>query len=83
MTELTISEARDHFSALIANLESGRESEYVIKNRSIPVARLTPAANTNDVSKRVGLFKDCPLLLDDEWFDETGDDIASLFGVER
>lgn len=81
MAELTISEARDHFSSLIADLEAGRETEYVIKNRNVPVARLTPVAGSADVSKRVGLFKDDPLLVDDEWFDEADGEIADLFGV--
>lgn len=83
MPELTISQARDHFSALIADLEAGRASEYIIKNRDMPVAKLVPANGGADTSKRIGIAKDAPLLLDDDWFDETDDEVAALFGVDR
>lgn len=83
MNELTISEARDRFSSLIADLDAGRESEYVVKNRNVPVAKITAFHRENDVTKRVGLFKDEPLLADDDWFDEADSEIAELFGVEK
>lgn len=83
MTSLTISEARNRFSSVISELESGREDEYVIKNRDVPVARIVRYSPERDVSKRFGLFKDKPLVVDDGVFDQLDDEVADLFGVDE
>lgn len=81
MTILTISEARNSFSAIVADLESGRESEYVIRDRDVPVARIVPYAAPKGVSKRYGLLREKPLVLDDDVFDALDAEVADLFGV--
>lgn len=82
MPSLTISEARNSFSAVIADLESGRETEYVIRNRNVPVARIVPYGDKPDTSRRIGVLRDHPLVLDDDAFDAMDDEIADMFGVE-
>ena len=52
MEEMTIGQARDGFSALIARLLDGSVSECVIKNRSKPVARIVPIAPVVQATKR-------------------------------
>ena len=81
MSESTVYETRNNLSAVIDDLLSGRVAEHIIKRRDKPVARMVPIADQSDVSKRIGLTRDNPVLLDDELFDALDDDVAELFGV--
>lgn len=79
--EVTISEGRDRFSSIIADIESGKFDSCIIKRRNTPVATITPLPDYKDVSKRFGLLKDEPLLVDDDAFDAMDAEIAEMFGV--
>ena len=81
MAEMTIGQARDSFSALIAQISSGEVGEHVIKNRDVPVARIVPYHAPEDASRRIGISKDRPLVLDDDLFDALDDEIAKEFGT--
>ena len=82
MKEMTIGQARDSFSSLIANLLSGAVSEYVVKNRDTPVVRIIPYASQPERSARpFGVARNNPLLLDDAAFDALDAEIAEEFGV--
>lgn len=82
MEEMTIGQARDNFSAIIANLLNGTISECLVKNRDTPVARIVPVAKTSTAEKRLfGIAKNNPFLIDDDIFDALDDEIAEEFGV--
>ena len=81
MAELTIGEARNNFSALIADLMSSKAHEYVIKKRNVPVARIVAIDKKESGSRPFGLFRDDPLLVDDGLFDSLDIEIAEEFGV--
>lgn len=82
MEEMTIGQARDGFSALIARLVDGSISECVIKNRSKPVARIVPITTTTQLSKRpFGIACEQPFLIDDNGFDALDAEIAEEFGL--
>ncbi len=82
MEEMTIGQARDGFSALIARLLDGSISECVIKNRSKPVARIVPITPEAKAAKRVfGIASACPFLTDDDGFDALDAEIAEDFGL--
>lgn len=81
MAEVTIGQARDNLSAIIAELVNGTVDEYIIKNRSTPVVRMTRIEPENLEPRPFGLAKDDPLLLDDEAFDALDAEIAAEFGV--
>jgi antitoxin (DNA-binding transcriptional repressor) of toxin-antitoxin stability system len=82
MEEMTIGQARDGFSALIARLLDGSISECVIKNRSKPVARIVPITAEAEVAKRpFGIASAHPFLADDDVFDELDAEIAEEFGL--
>jgi antitoxin (DNA-binding transcriptional repressor) of toxin-antitoxin stability system len=82
MEEMTIGQARDGFSAHIARLLDGSVSEYVIKNRSTPVARIVPIMPKAEAAKRpFGIASSCPFLADDDGFDALDAEIAEDFGL--
>ena len=82
MEEMTIGQARDNFSALIANLLSGAVSEYVVKNRDTPVVRIVPVRPRAAAPARpFGIAQGNPFLLDDDAFDALDAEIADEFGV--
>ena len=81
MAELTIGEARNSFSALVADLLSGKASEHIIKKRDVAVAKIVPVDKKDAGSRQFGMFKDRPLLLDDGLFDALDAEIAEEFGV--
>lgn len=81
MAELTIGEARNSFSSLIADLVAGRADEHVIRKRDVVVAKIVPAGRREPASRPFGMFSDNPLLVDDELFDALDAEIAEEFGV--
>ena len=82
MEEMTIGQARDGFSALIARLLDGSVSECIIKNRSKPVARIVPITPVVQATKRpFGIASACPFLTDDDGFDALDAEIAEDFGL--
>lgn len=81
MAELTIGEARNRFSSLIADIVSGRATEHVIKKRDVVVAKIVPADVAEPATRPFGMFRDDPLLMDDDIFDELDAEIADEFGV--
>lgn len=82
MEEMTIGQARDGFSALIARLLDGSVSECIIKNRSKPVARIVPITPVVQTAKRpFGIASSYPLLTDDDGFDTLDAEIAGDFGL--
>lgn len=82
MEEMTIGQARNHFSALIARLMDGSISECIIRNRSTPVARITPfEASSQEAKRTFGIARDNPFLTDDDGFDALDTEIADEFGL--
>lgn len=81
MSEASVYETRNNLSAVIDNLASGKIAEHVIKRRNTPVARIVPIVAESDTSKRIGLTRKNPLLLDDDAFDALDAEVAKLFGV--
>jgi len=81
MAELTIGEARNRFSSLIADIVQGRATEHVIRKRDVIVAKIVPADAGESTVRSFGMFKDDPLLVDDSLFDELDAEIAEEFGV--
>lgn len=82
MEEMTIGQARDGFSALIARLLDGSVSEFIIKNRSKPVVRIVPIAPVTQATKRpFGIASAHPFLTDDDGFDALDAEIAEDFGL--
>lgn len=79
MAEMTIGQARDSFSSLIANLLNGTVQEYVIKNRDTPVARIVPIASSAGRLAGFGIARDSPFVMDDDIFDALDDEIAEEF----
>lgn len=81
MAEMTIGQARDSFSTLIANLLNGTVQEYVIKNRNTPVARIVPIVPSTERPYGFGIARERPFLLDDDAFDALDEEIAEEFGA--
>ena len=81
MAELTIGEARNNFSSLISDIASGKATEHVIRRRDVVVAKIVPADVKESTVRPFGMFKDEPLLVDDDLFDELDAEIAEEFGV--
>ena len=81
MTEVTIGQTRNSFSAVIAELASGRTSEYLIKNHSAPLARIVPVEPEPTAARTFGISKADPFVLDDGVFDALDAEIAEEFGV--
>ena len=79
--ELTIGEARDKFSSLVADVASGALSECIVKNRKRPVARLVPFSDPARPKRVFGIAKDDPFLVDEAAFDMLDTEIAADFGV--
>ena len=78
--ELTIGEARDKFSSLIANIAAGTMPEYIVKNRKTPIAKIVPV--DKPATKRIfGIAKSDPFLTDDAAFDALDAEIAAEFDV--
>ena len=78
---MTIAKTRDSLSSIVAGIEQGSISEHLIRNRNRIVARILPVEPDVDVSKRIGVSKDDPLLVDDDAFDAADAEIAEMFGV--
>ena len=78
---MTIAKTRDSLSSIVAGIEQGSISEHLIRNRDRIVARILPVEPDVDVSKRIGVSKDDPLLVDDDAFDAADAEIAEMFGV--
>lgn len=81
MAEMTIAQARNGFSSIVADLVSGREKEHVIKKRGVVVARIVPAGQPEEKKRVFGAYKDDPMLIDDDLFDTLDGEIAEEFGV--
>ena len=81
MAELTIGEARNSFSSLIADIVEGRAAEHVIRKRDVVVAKIVPADARESTTRPFGMFSDDPLLVDDSLFDELDAEIAEEFGA--
>ena len=81
MAEVSIGEARNKFSSLIADITSGRATEHVIRKRDVVVAKIVPADTAESTVRPFGMFKNEPLLIDDSLFDELDAEIAEEFGV--
>ena len=81
MSSMTIAKTRDSLSSIVAGIEQGSISEHLIRNRNRIVARILPVEPDVDVSKRIGVSKDDPLLVDDDAFDAADAEIAEMFGV--
>jgi len=81
MSSMTIAKTRDSLSSIVAGIEQGSISEHLIRNRDRIVARILPVEPDVDVSKRIGVSKDDPLLIDDDAFDAADAEIADMFGV--
>ena len=81
MAELTIGEARNSFSSLIADIVSGRATEHVIRKRDVVVAKIVPADAGEPTARPFGMFRDDPLLVDDGLFDDLDAEIADEFGM--
>ena len=78
---MTIAKTRDSLSSIVAGIEQGSISEHLIRNRDRIVARILPVEPDVDVSKRIGVSKDDPLLVDDDAFDAADAEIAEMFGA--
>lgn len=81
MSSMTIAKTRDSLSSIVAGIEQGSISEHLIRNRDRIVARILPVEPDVDVSKRIGVSKDDPLLVDDDAFDAADAEIAEMFGA--
>lgn len=81
MAELTIGEARNQFSALIAELINGEAEEHIIKKRDVPVARIVPYEKPKSKNRVFGLCKDDPIVLDYDVFDALDEEIIEDFGM--
>ena len=81
MAELTIGEARNSFSSLIADIVSGKASEHVIRKRDVVVAKIVPADKRESTKRPFGMFANDPLLIDDELFDLLDAEISEEFGA--
>ena len=71
-------QAKNNLSALLKLLEEGKEESIVIARNGKPVAKMVAYAPV-DVSKRIGIAKNSPLVVDDWAFDELDDYVAELF----
>jgi prevent-host-death family protein len=79
MTEVTIHEAKTHFSKLIREVEAG--GEVIVKRGSRPVARLMPYSETDEprAPREPGGLEQQIWIADD--FDELPEDLARAFGM--
>ena len=81
MSSMTIAKTRDNLSAIVSGIESGLIPEHLIRNRDRIVARILPVSEDVPVSRRIGISKDEPFLVDDEAFDAMDNEIAEMFGA--
>ena len=79
--ELTIGEARDRFSSLVADVASGAVPACVVKNRRKPVVRIVPYEQPEKPRRVFGIAKGSPFLPDEAAFDALDAEIAEEFGV--
>jgi prevent-host-death family protein len=79
MTEVTIHEAKTHFSKLIREVEAG--GEVIVKRGNTPVAKLSAYTEPAEArpARRPGALKGQIWIADD--FDELPEDLARAFGV--
>lgn len=76
MLPVNVLDAKNRFSKLLEQVESGEESEIVIARHGRPVARLVPL-DDQPVERRVGIAKgrfEVPDSIDDH-----NDEVAALF----
>lgn len=79
MHQVNIHEAKTHLSRLVAAIKSGAESEVIIAQNGVPVARLVPLA---DKPKPIwGLAKGKFTVPDD--IDELNPEIEAMFYGEQ
>ena len=78
IVQVNVLEAKNNLSALLKLLEEGKEESIVIARNGKPVAKMVAYAPV-DVSKRIGIAKNSPLVVDDWAFDELDDYVAELF----
>lgn len=81
MTQVNVLEAKNTLSALIRDLEDGREDVIVIARRGKPVAQLTRYPASMD-SKRLGIAKGRTLAKDGWDSAEVNAEVAALFGID-
>ena len=81
MSSMTIAKTRDNLSSIVSGIEQGRITEHLIKNRNRIVARILPVEEPTSTSKRIGVSKHDPFLVDDAAFDAMDAEIGEMFGV--
>ena len=81
MSSMTIAKTRDSLSSIVSGIEQGRITEHLIMNRNRIVAKILPVGEPADTSKRIGVSKHDPFLIDDEAFDAMDAEIAGMFGM--
>ena len=79
--KLSIGDARDRFSSLVADVASGAVPEYVIMNRKKPVVKIVPFETARKPARMFGIAKDSPFLIDEAAFDALDAEIADEFGM--
>ena len=78
---MTIGDARDKFSSLVADIATGAVPECIIMNRRKPVAKIVPFEAERKPKRVFGIAKDSPFLADEAAFDALDAEIADEFGV--
>ncbi len=79
MVQVNVLEAKNNLSALMRSIESGQEDGVIIARHGKPAVKIVPYEP--DVSKRIGIAKEQPLV-SENWDMNAGDDeIAIMFGV--
>lgn len=81
MSSMTIAKTRDSLSSIVSDIEQGVIAEHLIRNRDRVVARIVPIESKPPVSRRIGVSKKHPLLVDDDAFDAIDVEIAEMFGL--
>jgi prevent-host-death family protein len=79
MTEVTIHEAKTHFSKLIREVEAG--GEVIVKRGNTPVAKLSAYSEDESAAepRKLGGLEGQVWIADD--FDELPEDLARSFGI--
>lgn len=76
MTIVNMHEAKSNLSGLVADVESGRQTEIIIARNGKPAARLVPI-ETRPKGQRIGIAKGQFVVPDD--IDGANEEIARLF----
>lgn len=82
MTQVNMLEAKSNLSALIKQLEDGKEDKIAIARNGNPVALLT-LIKPEDIPQRIGVARGLKLTPDDWDIHEGDDEIAALFGAQQ